>query len=105
MPVYRVHRLKPAPRQQFRWAPHTAGATDVRPRDYELEGEVEASSAYAAWAGLRGTGRALDVGDILETEDGKLFICKYVGFEEARWRAAVEPRSGQEVSAAPNPVI
>jgi hypothetical protein len=85
MPVYRIHRLKPNPRQQFRWAPHTIGTTGVKPRDYEAAGSVEAPGNYAAWNTLRGTDRALDVGDLLEAEDGKLSIFKYVGFEEANW--------------------
>jgi hypothetical protein len=85
MPVYRIHRLKPNPRQQFRWAPHTIGTTGVKPRDYEGAGVVEAPGAYAAWTALRGTDQALEVGDLLEAEDGALSIFKYVGFEEARW--------------------
>ena len=85
MPVYRIHRLKFNPRQQFRWAPHTIGTTGVKLRDYESSGVVEAPGAYAAWTVLRGTDQALEVGDLLEAEDGKLSIFKYVGFEEARW--------------------
>jgi hypothetical protein len=85
MPVYRIHRLKPNPRQQFRWAAHTIGTSGVKPRDYEGAGVVEAPGAYAAWTALRGTDQALEVGDLLEAEDGKLSIFKYVGFEEARW--------------------
>jgi hypothetical protein len=34
---------------------------------------------------LRGTAESLDIGDVLESPDGNLYICKYVGFEEARW--------------------
>jgi hypothetical protein len=85
MPAYRIHRLKPNQRQQFRWAPHTSGAAAVRPKDYAQGGSVEAPGAYAAWTSLRETGQPLEVGDLLEAEDGKLYICKYVGFEEARW--------------------
>jgi hypothetical protein len=85
MPVYRIHRLKENQRQQFRWAPHTTGATDVRPKDYEQAGSVEAASAYSAWFALKDGAEALKVGDLLESESGDLLICKYVGFEAARW--------------------
>ena len=91
MPAYRIHRLKENQRQQFRWAPHTSGAASVKPRDYQEDGSVEAPSAYAAWALLRDSDQALQVGDLLESEDGKLYICKYVGFEEARWAPAGSP--------------
>lgn len=87
MPLFRIHRLKPAQRQQFRWAAHTSGASTVKPRDYIQEGSVEAPSPYAAWAALRRTDQPLEVGDVLETPDGTLLLCKYVGFEPARWFA------------------
>ncbi len=85
MPTYRIYRLKEPVRRQFRWAPHTAGLTVVKPRDYELDGSIEAAGLYSAWAALKTTAAPLGVGDLLETETGELFICKYVGFEEARW--------------------
>jgi hypothetical protein len=85
MASYRIHRLNENQRRQFRWAPHTSGATGVKLRDYRDGGSLEAPSEYAAWAALRGSDRALAVGDLLEKEDGVLLICKYVGFEEARW--------------------
>ena len=85
MAAYRIHRLRDYQRQQFRWAPHTSGSTAVKPRDYRDGGTVEAPSAYAAWTSLRDSPSALAVGDLLEAEDGALYICKYVGFEEARW--------------------
>jgi len=84
MPVYQIHRMKDLPRQQFRWAPHTAGVTIVKPKDYEPADTVEAPTAYAAWIGRRGSDTPLDIGDILEAE-GELRILKYIGFEEARW--------------------
>jgi len=76
--------MKDLPRQQFRWAPHTAGVTIVKPKDYEPADTVEAPTAYAAWIGRRGSDTPLDIGDILEAE-GELRIMKYIGFEEARW--------------------
>jgi hypothetical protein len=83
--------MKETPRQQFRWAPHVSGAAVAKLKDYEAAGQVEAESEYAAWAALRESGQPLEVGDILEVlsfegeSTGALRICKYVGFEEARW--------------------
>jgi hypothetical protein len=85
MPSYRIYRMKEAPRQNFRWAPHVSGAAQVKPKDYEPDVQVEASHEYAAWSMLRGSGRPIDVGDLLENEAGELTICKYVGFEKALW--------------------
>jgi len=80
--------MKDAPRQSFRSAAHVSGAASVKPRDYEAPAEakveVEAENEYAAWALLRNTEAPLHVGDLLESE-GALRICKYVGFEDARW--------------------
>jgi hypothetical protein len=81
--------MKDAPRLQFRNAAHVSGAANARPKDYEAAAEIEADNEYAAWALLRGTERQLNVGDLLEalaeSGDNSLRICKYVGFEEARW--------------------
>lgn len=85
MPVYRIHRLKDAQREHFRRAPHVSGVTSVKAKDYEEAGSIEAPGLYAAWAALRESDRPLGVGDLLETETGDLVICKYVGFEQARW--------------------
>lgn len=85
MPLFRIHRMKEAPRQQFRWAPHVSGAANVKPKDYEPSGEVEAENEYAAWALLRDSEAPLLLGDVLELPLGALRICKYVGFDEARW--------------------
>lgn len=85
MPVFRIHRMKEVPRENFRWAPHVSGMANVKPKDYEAAAEVEAESEYAAWGILRSTGQPLHVGDLLEGASGDLRICKYVGFEEARW--------------------
>lgn len=88
MPTYQIHRMKDNPRQSFRWAAHTSGAASVKPRDYEAATTVDAPSPYAAWAALQCTDQALRVGDLLEEPGGYLRICKYVGFEEARWVVA-----------------
>ena len=85
MAVYRVHRMKDHVRQSFRYAPHTSGVMMIKPRDFEDAGEIAASNLYDAWMNLRGTAESLDIGDVLESPDGNLYICKYVGFEEARW--------------------
>jgi hypothetical protein len=86
MAVYRIHRLKDSVRQQFRWAPHAAGVTAVKPKDYEGAATVEAQNCYAAWTALKGTEGALLPGDLLESETGELRIYKYIGFEEAQWQ-------------------
>jgi hypothetical protein len=85
MPSYQIHRLKDAPRQQFRWAPHTPGVTVVKLKDYEPASVVEAASPYALWLALRESEDALAVGDLVEQQGGELRILKYIGFEEARW--------------------
>jgi len=100
MPMFQIHRMKEAPRQQFRWAPHVAGAATVRARDYEPGGQIEADSEYDAYARLRNEGRPMAVGDVLETETGALCICKYVGFESASWFVP-EAKSGHEAPPEP----
>ena len=85
MPHYRIHRLKDHIRRHFRYAPHVSGCAQVKPRDYDLGNSVEASSPYRAFFALRDSGAPLDVGDVLEAEDGSLRIFKFVGFEEAQW--------------------
>ncbi|MDR3704120.1 MAG: hypothetical protein P4L56_31010 [Candidatus Sulfopaludibacter sp.] len=85
MPLYRIYRMKDSPRQQFRWAPHVSGCASVKPKDYEPRDQVEAAHEYDAWRQLRDSGQPLDVGDLLETPEGRLSICKYVGFEPAQW--------------------
>jgi len=85
MPLYRIYRMKDSPRQQFRWAPHVSGSASLKPKDYEQGGQIEALHEYDAWIKLREQGEALQVGDLLETEDLRLSICKYVGFEPAQW--------------------
>ena len=76
----------------------------MKPRDYEQRGQIEALHEYDAWRRLREDGAPLEVGDLLETEDGRLSICKYVGFEPAEWvlpepkHAEPEP-AGQSVGS------
>ena len=85
MPQFVIYRLKENPRQQFRWAPHVSGNTPVKRKDYDAGGTMEAENEYALWSILKDGEEALRVGDVLESADGRLSICKYVGFESAEW--------------------
>ena len=85
MPTYRIFRMKEQPRLSFRAAPHTSGETAVKLKDYVESESIEAVSAYEAWERLRNSGTPLEVGDILESELGGIKICKYIGFEDAKW--------------------
>jgi len=93
--------MKDSPRQQFRWAPHVSGCASLKPKDYEQRGQIEALHEYDAWRLLRESGEGLEVGDLLETEDLRLSICKYVGFEPAQW-VLPEPKP-QAQPAEPEP--
>ena len=101
MPVFRIHRMKDHARQHFLWAPHVSGAASVKPKDYDSANEVEAENEYAAWSLSRHWEKPLLVGDILELPSGQLRICKYVGFEEARW---VVPETLVPETPVPEPV-
>jgi hypothetical protein len=100
MASFRIYRMRPHVKQNFRWAPHVAGLATVKQRDYRSDGEFEAPDEYALWAQLRNSEHALDVGDLVEEfvkaevneaigeaggETGVLKICKFVGFESAKW--------------------
>jgi hypothetical protein len=102
MPLFRIYRMKESPRQQFRWAPHVSGCASVKPKDYEQQGEVDALHEYDAWKLLREGGDALAVGDLLETAEGQLRVCKYVGFEPAQW-VLPEPKQQHIDPAAAEP--
>jgi hypothetical protein len=95
MPMYRIYNLKAHLREHFRFAPHVSGTASIKLRDYGPGDTVEAPSPYAAFFALREAGNPLQVGDLLEAEDGSLRIFKYVGFEEARWMLP-EPTSPVE---------
>src|SRR5271165_321171 len=100
MTVYQIHRLRESARQQFRWAPHIAGVSIIKTRDYEPGRTVEAESPYAAWLMLREGEDALQVGDVLESPAGDLRIFKYIGFEEARWFVAEQLPTESAVEVA-----
>lgn len=103
MPNYRIYRMKDTPRQHFRWAPHLSGAANVKRRDYEESGHVEATNEYAAWDQLRSSRQPLEIGDLLETDTGELRICKYIGFESAAWvLPPPDPGVNQESPAQEN---
>lgn len=90
MPRYRIHRIKKAPWESFRWAAHTGGLAVVKPKDYDLDYEVEGPTPYSVWRALASQGSDLRPGDILETvlsegASGNLLILKYIGFEPAEW--------------------
>jgi hypothetical protein len=95
--------MKDQASQQFRWAPHVSGATQIKPKDYEEAGSVVAANEYAAWRALRDAETPLRVGDLLESPAGDLRICKYVGFDAAQW-IVPEVKTGLEsapVAAGP----
>ena len=104
MSEFKNPAMKQLTDQQVRFAPHVSGTALVKPRDYQLlpEGEaaaqeqVEASSPYAAFFALRDSGKPLDVGDLLEDENGSMRIFKFVGFEEAQW-VLPEPKPPVEI--------
>jgi hypothetical protein len=88
MASFRIYRMRPHVKQYFRWAPHVTGLATVKQRDYHAAGEFEASNEYALWAELKNSDQALEVGDLVESiaEAGAgLKICKFVGFESAKW--------------------
>ena len=104
MPLYRIYRMKDSQRQQFRWAPHVAGDASVKARDYEQRGDVTAQNEYDAWQSLKEAGSPLQVGDLLEGENGQLRVCKYVGFEPAQWYLPEPKPSSEPEPASREPV-
>jgi hypothetical protein len=87
MATYRIHRLKNHLRQSFRFGPHVSGTANVKPRDYEPGAAVDGATPYAVFFAMRDSGTPLEIGDLLEGDDGRLTIFKYVGFEDAQWTA------------------
>jgi hypothetical protein len=88
MALFRIYRMRPHVKQNFRWAPHVAGLATVKQRDYLPGAEIEAHNEYALWAELKTSETPLEIGDLVETggESGNaLKICKFVGFESAKW--------------------
>ena len=105
MATYRIFRMKEHVRQHFRWAPHTSGVMNAKPRDFEETGALDASSPYGAWKSLRETDHPLEVGDLIEAEDMTLCVYKYVGMEAAQWilpeaKPLLTPEAAQEAGHA-----
>lgn len=99
MPSFRIFRLRENPSQHFRWVPHVSGVTQIKRKDYNEGGRIEAPNEYAAWSALRDTDDALKVGDVLESEAGQLSVCKYVGFDRAEW-IVPDVKTGLEAAPA-----
>jgi hypothetical protein len=94
MPRYRIHRIKDAPRENFRWAPHTGGLAVVKAKDYHPADEIDSANPYESWKLMREGDHPLRPGDLLELIGGSdplpaglgaLQIVKYIGFEPAQW--------------------
>jgi hypothetical protein len=102
MPSFRIHRLKDHLRPNFRFAPHLSGTASVKPRDYdEPDTVIESSTPYAAFFALREAPKPIQVGDLLEGEDGTLRIFKFVGIEEAQWvLPEVKPAEALQAAAS-----
>ena len=97
--------MKEYARLSFRAAPHTSGETAVKLKDYVEADSIEAVNTYEAWELLRATELPLQVGDILETELGAIKICKYIGFDDAKWivpdvKPPAEPLPATEATAS-----
>jgi hypothetical protein len=101
MPRYRIYYLKESQRRHFRHAPPAAGPVKLKMKDYEAGGDIVAAGPYAAWKQMRdeqNERRPIAVGDALESENGALLVCEYVGFEEAQWSL---PEAPQPASPGP----
>ncbi len=103
MARFRIYYLRESRRQAFRDAVPAAGPLELKKRDYESDGEIEAETPYAAWQQWRTQSRPIAVGDVLEAESGTLFVCRYVGFEEARWYQPPAPELQPAAPDAPAP--
>ena len=103
MASFRIHRMRPHVKINFRWAPHVAGLATVKQRDYLPGDEFQAPDAYALWAELRNSDQKLEVGDLVESADGGLKICKFVGFEAANWAETEAPIASSVAEAGPMP--
>lgn len=92
--------MKEQARASFRTSPHTSGETAVKLKDYLEAESIAADSTYEAWEMLRTTEQPLQVGDILESELGGIQICKYIGFDDAKW---ILPEVKPSTEAPPTP--
>jgi hypothetical protein len=97
--MYRIFRMREQTRLSFRAAPHTSGETAVKLKDYVEAESIEALNTYEAWEMMRAAEKPLEVGDILESELGGIEICKYIGFDPAKW-IVPEVKPGMEAAPA-----
>jgi hypothetical protein len=94
MPRYRVFYLRDDLSLRFRELPPASPRKELKARDYELAGEMEAAGPYAVWQALQSPGseacplavrRPFAVGDAVEQVEGQLQLCVFGGFEDAAW--------------------
>lgn len=123
MAKYRAFYLKDDVSRRFRELPAASAKKQIRARDCPVTMEVEADDEYGAWSLLQAfgsgqpgepAGRAFGVGDALETEDGRLLLCMFGGFEAASWwvpepgpeaaASAAEPLSDASPALPPDPL-
>ena len=101
MPRYRVYYLKDSQRLHFRntppGSPQGSEPYQLKLKDYQEGGQVDAPSPYSAWKHLKETEdrRPIEVGDALELDTGALYVCRWTGFEEARWFVPEPPAASQ----------
>ncbi len=74
-------------------------------KDYEQVHTVDASGPYAVWMQMKDSDSPLQVGDILESDNGELRIYKYVGFEEAQWQVVEAKPAGESGTALRDGVV
>ncbi len=106
MPRYRIHYLRESQRQHFRNAPPSPPPHRLKQKDYQAGGEIDAENPYAVWKQMRevaGDIRPIEIGDALEAETGALFLCRYVGFEEAQWHVPEPDPTPAATPAEPAP--
>jgi len=82
-------------------APHVSGAVFGEAKDFEQLGQVEGLHEYDAWRAAREAGDPLQVGDLLESDDGRLRICN-TWIRTAEW-ALPSPSTPRSLSRRPSP--
>ena len=93
MPRYKLFYLHDSHVEKFRESPPKPKPYELRDRDYEQVGEVEAPGPYAVWKQLQEEieekpgGRELGVGDVLESDGSSLLVLNHWGFDEAKWQS------------------
>lgn len=105
MPRFIIKRLRPALQEKYRWTPIGSSPNPLKDSDFLDDGEVSADSVYHAWVLLKTEERALHVGDLLVSEDDKVFQCTYSGFEEAAWMPSAESPGSRPNESQPGAVV